>query len=148
MLLDMMPLKNAVGLLNLTLFDDIFTIITFFPYLVSCISFDFNRKISKTNEINEIAVEKEAKKAKRYGQFGLIGLFVLAIYDGIIRGMSVVFALLFFVLIPMIIILPFSVILILQSYNFTKAAICAAALETAFFWLFFFSPIFGALFGC
>ncbi|MDR1615235.1 MAG: hypothetical protein LBS26_06715 [Campylobacteraceae bacterium] len=144
MLLGILPLKDAFGLLNLSSYREIFTIITFFPYLASLLI--LYRKISKTDEVNEIVVNKEDKKVVRHAHIAIVVLFVITIFAMKIGTSAVAFVLFLLVVVPMIIVLPFSVIVILQSYNLTRIVICAAALETVFFWIFFFSPIYGILF--
>ncbi|MDR0762576.1 MAG: hypothetical protein LBF13_05975 [Campylobacteraceae bacterium] len=144
MLLSTLPIKNAAGTLNLTSSKDIFTIITFFPYLVSLLI--LYRKISKTDEVNEIVVNKEDKKVVRHVHIAIVVLFVITIFAIKIGTDAVAFVLFLLIMVPMIIILPFLVILILQSYNLTRIVICVAALETVFFWIFFFSPIYSILF--
>jgi hypothetical protein len=60
---------------------------------------------------------------------------------GFIVGMA------FVMLFPFtIIILPFSVLLLLERYKLTKTAICVAVIESAVFWALFFPPLSAALF--
>ncbi|MDR2080822.1 MAG: hypothetical protein LBP54_02900 [Campylobacteraceae bacterium] len=126
------------------------TVITFFPYLASLLI--LYGKISKTDEIKEIA--NKDNKAVKYSHIAIFVLFLVFVLFPVFYFVFVFaasadgFIFIIFTFIPTAIaILPFWVIIILQKYNLTKTAICAAVLETAFFWIFLFSPIYGALFG-
>jgi hypothetical protein len=128
-----------------------FSIVVFMPYLLSLLG--SYHKISKANKAEEVVVSKKANRTVERAYYTAIIILVIALIIAVILIIAEYVRVIFYIMFIMlsisfvIVILPHLVLFVLQRFDLTKIVICAAALETAFFWIFFFSPFHAALFG-
>jgi hypothetical protein len=108
------------------MFED-FSIIVFIPYPLSVLT--AYCRISKTDEVKSIT----ADETPRYTHGLIIILCIITVLIMALNMCNFVGFMLYIFSMPMVVIFPFSVVFVLQSYNLTKAVIYVAVIEIIVF---------------